>query len=110
MRSGAGGARFRQAGVSQTASKFTKVRERSVCNKLMELGGSTLVLCDQTELRSSNSAETVVELDSGLKDFVRDILYMPVLHFLCYNRFLLEGQNPGYPANLDYAVIAKHGV
>ena len=71
----------------------------------MKFSGSTMVLCDQTEVQSSNSAVTVVELDSGLQDFARDIQYIPALHFLCYNRFLLEGQNPGYPANLDYAVL-----
>ena len=81
--------------------------EVAFLEEMKGLGGLTLVLCDQGSAQISGLADTVVELSTGLGDFARDILYMPVVHFLAYYRSLLEDQDPDYPANLDYAVILE---
>lgn len=90
-------------------SDAAREAEIEFLEEMKALGGSTLVLCDQAGAQISNLADTVVEIGSGLPDFSRDILYMPVVHFMAYYRSLLEGQDPDYPANLDYAVILEDG-
>jgi glucosamine--fructose-6-phosphate aminotransferase (isomerizing) len=96
--------------VTLLLSDAAREAEVEFLEEMKALGGLTLVICDQADMQLSNLADTVVELDSRLPDFARDILYMPVVHFLAYYRSLLEGQDPDYPANLDYAVILKDGV
>ncbi len=100
----------RQMLVTLLMSDAARNAEIEFLEEMKALGGSTLVLCDQAGVQLSQLADTIVELDCGLPDFVRDVLYMPVVHFLAYYRSLLEGQDPDYPANLDYAVILKDGV
>ena len=81
--------------------------EIAFLEEMKALGGHTLVLCDKAGAEISSNTDYVVELGMDLPDFVRDILYMPPVHFLAYYRSLIEGQNPDCPANLDYAVILE---
>lgn len=91
--------------VTLLLSDAARGAEIAFLEEMKGLGGMVLVLCDKAGAKINALADVVVEVDSGLPDFTRDILYMPVVHFLAFYRSLLEGQDPDYPANLDYAVI-----
>ena len=93
--------------ISLLMSDAARNAEIEFLKEMRGLGGSTLVLCDQADAQIASLADTLVELNTGLPDFVREILYMPVVHFLAFYRSLIEGQDPDYPANLDYAVILE---
>jgi glucosamine 6-phosphate synthetase-like amidotransferase/phosphosugar isomerase protein len=43
-----------------------------------------------------------VEVNSGLPEFARDILYIPPVHFVAYYKSLLRGQDPDKPTNRTY--------
>ncbi|MCZ7544900.1 MAG: SIS domain-containing protein [Anaerolineae bacterium] len=53
-------------------------------------------------------AEAVVRLQSGLPEWARAILYLPVLQLLAYYRAMARGQNPDRPAKLE-AVVSLGG-
>ena len=71
---------------------------------MKELNGKVLAICDQADGEIEGIADYLVEVESGLPEFARDILYMPPVHFLAYFKSLLRGQDPDHPANLTYWV------
>jgi len=68
------------------------------------LNGNVLVICDKAELDTANCADYSAEVNSGLCDMARGILYMPPIHFLAYYKSLALGQDPDNPRNLTYWV------
>jgi len=74
--------------------------EGEFLREMTGLGGNLFVLADGAE----PDADYRVALGSGLSEFVRDILYMPPIHFLAYYKSLRRGQDPDNPANLTYWV------
>jgi glutamine---fructose-6-phosphate transaminase (isomerizing) len=76
----------------------------SLAGKMKELGGTVLVICDKGGAGFSGKADFLVELDTGLGDGVRNILYMPVLQFMAAYKSLATGNDPDNPKNLFYYV------
>jgi glucosamine--fructose-6-phosphate aminotransferase (isomerizing) len=68
------------------------------------LRGRLLYIGEKAEAGIAASADFVAELESGLPDFARDVLYLIPLHFLAYYKSLAEGQSPSTPKNLTYWV------
>jgi glucosamine--fructose-6-phosphate aminotransferase (isomerizing) len=68
------------------------------------LNGTVFAICDKADQEIKEAADYLVEVDSGLPEFARDILYMPPVHFLAYYRALARGQDPDNPTNLTYWV------
>jgi glucosamine--fructose-6-phosphate aminotransferase (isomerizing) len=87
---------------------FTTDRTRSVETEFIAemkgLGGRLLVICDTCGPALTVGVDHVAALNSGLPDFARDILYMPVIHFLAYYASLARGLSPATPKNLTYWV------
>jgi glucosamine--fructose-6-phosphate aminotransferase (isomerizing) len=71
---------------------------------MKDLGGAILTLCDRADSEIESVTDYLVEIGSGLPEFVRDILYMPPVHFVAYYKSLLQGQDPDNPVNLTYWV------
>ena len=76
----------------------------TLARNMKALGGKVLVLCDRNGGEFQKHADYLVELESGLGDGIRNILYMPVLQFMAYYKSLAEGQDPDNPKNLMYYV------
>lgn len=76
----------------------------ALARKMKSLGGKVLVLCDRDTQGFADVADYLVELNTGLSDGVRDILYMPVMQFMAYYRSLSVGCDPDRPKNLLYHV------
>ena len=78
--------------------------EITFLQEMKALDGIVLVICEKANSEINRSADYVVEVNSGLPEFVRSILYLPVVQFLAYYRSLLEGYDPDNPRNLTYYV------
>jgi glucosamine--fructose-6-phosphate aminotransferase (isomerizing) len=89
-----------------STDRTTRV-EREFIAEMKGLRGRVLVLCDRADSELRALADWVVEVESGLPDFARDILYMPPIHFLAYYKSLAVGLSPSTPANLSYWVATK---
>jgi len=74
---------------------------------MKDLGGLILTLCDKTDSEIEKVTDYLVEVESGLPEFVRDILYIPPIHFMAYYVSLSRGQDPDNPANLTYWVALR---
>ena len=76
----------------------------AVARNMKKLGGKLFVLCERARDGFKECADYLLELESGLGDGIRNVLYMPSLQFMAYERSLLEQQNPDEPKNLFYYV------
>jgi glucosamine--fructose-6-phosphate aminotransferase (isomerizing) len=74
----------------------------AVARNMKKLGGKLFVLCERARDGFKECADYLLELESGLGDGIRNVLYMPSLQFMAYERSLLEQQNPDEPKNLFY--------
>jgi len=72
--------------------------------EMKDLGAVILTLCDKSNPEIGRVTDYLVEIGSGLPEFVRGILYIPPVHFMAYYKSLLRGQDPDNPANLTYWV------
>jgi fructoselysine-6-P-deglycase FrlB-like protein len=71
--------------------------------EMKSLQGRLLFIGEKADAGAA-CADYLVELESGLPDFARDVLYLVPLHFLAYYKSLAEGQSPSSPKNLTYWV------
>ncbi len=75
--------------------------------EMKSLRGKLFVICDKADRDIRAYADYLAEVDSGLPEFARDILYLPPIHFLAYYKSLALGQSPSSPANLTYWVETR---
>ena len=90
--------------VTVLVSDRARSEEVAFLRDMRQLHGKLLVLCDRAEGPMTQYADYVFETNSGLPDFAREVLYMPVIHFLAYHRSLALGYDPDHPVNLTYWV------
>ena len=86
--------------VSDSGRKY----DLTLARTMKSLGGKVFVVCDRDGKDFGNCADYLIELDTGLGDGIRNVLYMPALQFMAYYRSLVEGQDPDNPRNLSYYV------
>lgn len=72
-----------------------------------KLGAKALVICERSTAEIKSFADYLVELNSGLSDYARLILYMPVTQLLGYHRAISKGLDPDNPKNLTQVVILE---
>ena len=85
-------------------SDSAQVEERKFVRDMKSLGGFTWVLCDRVDDQIRENADYILEVDSGLGELARGILYMPAVQYMAYYRSLSQGLNPDEPRNLSYWV------
>jgi glucosamine--fructose-6-phosphate aminotransferase (isomerizing) len=78
--------------------------ELRVLEDMQRLGARTLVLIEDAAAFSCRWADHVVELHSGLDEWDRGPLYLPVLQRLAYHRAVAKGLDPDRPLNLSAVV------
>jgi glutamine---fructose-6-phosphate transaminase (isomerizing) len=79
-------------------------KEIHVLKDMQELGARTLALVEDGSVFADWQADHVVELRSGLNEWERGPLYLPVLQRLAYHRALTKGLDPDRPHNLTAVV------
>lgn len=86
-------------------SESSQEQEVKILKEVKELGAKTFIICERFTNSITNFADYVVELKSGLSDYSRLILYMPITQFLGYYRALHNGLNPDNPRHLTQVVV-----
>ena len=77
---------------------------------MKSLGGKVFTICDKNDGNLINISDYMIELDTGLGDGVRDILYMPALQYMAYYKSMSMGFDPDNPKNLSYHIeLAERG-
>jgi glucosamine--fructose-6-phosphate aminotransferase (isomerizing) len=85
-------------------SDFAADAELKVLSDMKNLGARTLVICDTASKLDLTNIDEVVEINSGLNDWERAILYLPFLQKTAFYRSLAKGLNPDEPVNLSQVV------
>lgn len=78
--------------------------ELRVLEEMKALGACTLALIEGGSALSGWRADHVVELRSGLDEWERGPLYLPVIQRMAYHRAVAKGLNPDRPHNLKAVV------
>jgi glucosamine--fructose-6-phosphate aminotransferase (isomerizing) len=88
--------------VTVLSTDRTRRVEGEFLAEMRDLRGRLLLICEKAG--AGLPADILLELDSGLPDFARDVLCLLPIHFLAYYKSLAEGQSPSTPKNLTYWV------
>jgi glucosamine--fructose-6-phosphate aminotransferase (isomerizing) len=90
--------------VTVLVSDRAQGEEEAFLRDMRGLNGKLLILCDRSGSSLAQEADYVFDANTGLPDFCREVLYMPVIHYLGYYRALALGYDPDNPVNLTYWV------
>ncbi len=86
--------------LSDTALRY----ELQVLRDMQALGGRTLALIDDSSKLGSTKPDHVVELGSGLDEWARGALCLPVMQRIAFHRAIANGLDPDRPHNLKAVV------
>ena len=78
--------------------------ELRVLREMKQLGAHTLAMLEDDSRLDVQGIDQVVVLNSGLSEWERGALYLPLIHRLAFAHALAKGMNPDRPENLS-AVI-----
>jgi len=81
-----------------------RAEELRVLEQMQGLGARTLALVEDGSAFTDWRADDVVELRSGLDEWTRGLLYLPVTQRLAYHRAVAKGLDPDRPRNLQAVV------
>lgn len=76
-------------------------QEMSVLNEVASLGARTIILGERVEKIGEGAA---ISFESELPEQVRDVLYLPFLQILAFERAIAKGLDPDKPRHLDAVV------
>jgi glucosamine--fructose-6-phosphate aminotransferase (isomerizing) len=86
------------------SNRSIQAYERDVVDDVRKFGANAVVIGDSLE---DFRCDVKIELNSGLTDLSRSVLYLPFLQLLAYYRTLKLGLNPDQPRNLGKVVVLK---
>lgn len=75
--------------------------------EIRSLGGQILAICDRAGADMRAHAHHIVQVESGLSEFARGVLYMPPIQFMAFYKSLNLGLDPARPRNLSYWVATS---
>jgi glucosamine--fructose-6-phosphate aminotransferase (isomerizing) len=78
--------------------------EIAVMEQMQKLGARILTISEPDDLTSYVGALNAIHLKSGLPEWVRTVLYLPLLQLMAYHRAMARDLNPDRPTNLDAVV------
>ena len=85
-------------------SERARDHEILLLKEMKALGARTVVICEQADDDIREYSDYFIELNSGLSDAARLVLYMPALQLLGYYNALAKGLDPDKPKNLSQVV------
>lgn len=74
--------------------------EGKLIAEIKEKGAKTFVICEKAD-GGLDEADYLVEINSGLSDFARSCLYLPLLQLFAYYQGMLRGLDPDHPRFLE---------
>jgi glutamine---fructose-6-phosphate transaminase (isomerizing) len=74
--------------------------EYKLLREMKERGGQVLAILEDKRQQEGDGLDYVFELLSGLNEFERVILYLPMLQLIAYQRALAAGLDPDHPKHL----------
>ena len=84
-------------------SESADYQEIPVLQEMFALKGKVLSIAERTDKRLEAIGD-VIELETGVIEPIRALLFLPVLQLLAYYRAIARGQDPDNPNNLDAVV------
>lgn len=85
-------------------SEGAKESEVKLIKEVRALGATVLAICETSNREIDEHANYVVELESGVDDYARLPLYMPITQLLGYYQAVSKDLNPDKPINLSQVV------
>ena len=81
--------------------------ELSVAKEMKELGGNLLIFGDIVKKEFYKLSENIVNLEEKINEWIRGILFLPIIQLLSYYKAIKKGLDPDNPKNLTYFVEIK---
>ena len=71
-------------------------------------GAKTLVITEDSTRADLSDMDYVVSLKTGLDEWDRGVIYLPLIHWIAYYRAQAKGLNPDRPNNLSAVINLDH--
>lgn len=81
--------------------------ELQIAKEMKDFGASLLVFGDVVPDEFHKITDNVVSLGNILSEWIRGIVFLPVIHFISFYKALKKGLDPDNPKNLTYFVEIK---
>ncbi|MBC8387371.1 MAG: SIS domain-containing protein [Actinobacteria bacterium] len=81
--------------------------ELNLARELKEMGAKLLVFGDIVPKEFYNLTDDIIEIGEKISEWLRGVLFLPVIHFLAYYKAVKKRLNPDKPKNLTYFVEIK---
>jgi len=78
--------------------------EKKLLLEMKKLGAHTFVICDRADKEIKENSDFIVEIQSGISEYARLILYMPITQLLGFYQARYKGLDPDNPKNLSQVV------
>jgi len=85
-------------------SERSKTEEKKLLKEMKKHGANILVICEKADSDIKNNSDLVVELQSGISEYARLVLYMPITQLLGFYQAKNKGLDPDNPKNLSQVV------
>ncbi len=85
-------------------SDSAQAEEGKFLRDMKSHGGVTWAICDRADDKIRENADYLLEINSGLSELARGVLYMPAVQYMATYRSLSRGLNPDQPRNVTYWV------
>jgi glucosamine--fructose-6-phosphate aminotransferase (isomerizing) len=66
-----------------------------------------LILGDFVPEKFYSLSENIVDINIGMSEWIRGILFLPIIQLICYYKVIKKGMDPDNPKNLSYFVEIK---
>jgi glucosamine--fructose-6-phosphate aminotransferase (isomerizing) len=86
------------------ASDSQLAAESKVLQDMKRLGAKTLILTEDSKTADWSGMDYVVSLKTGLDEWDRGVIYLPLIQWMAYYRSLSKGLDPDRPNNLTAVV------
>jgi glutamine---fructose-6-phosphate transaminase (isomerizing) len=81
--------------------------EIKVLREMKAQGARLLAFCERRGKLDWSGIDEVIEIESGLDDWSRPFLYLPVIQWIAYHRSLARGMNPDSPGSLAQVIVLE---
>jgi glucosamine--fructose-6-phosphate aminotransferase (isomerizing) len=90
-------------------SERGRQEELNLLGEVRALGARTLVVCEKADTGIRAVSDHILDLDSGLPEFHRLVLGLPVTQLMAYHAARKKGLDPDHPRNLNQVVEIRKG-
>jgi glucosamine--fructose-6-phosphate aminotransferase (isomerizing) len=82
--------------------------EVRVLHEMKSLGAKTLVITEDASASDWKDMDYVISLNTGLSEWERGAIYLPLIHWIAYYRAQAKGLDPDNPKNLSAVIELDH--